>query len=88
MSEDDRQWTVNHGYAPGINWWTLDFANAFLSQDVNSPAELVPSPRAYARSAVGSGIKVTTALHAVTDKIKVPLFNEGKHLVDPIRYAS
>jgi hypothetical protein len=30
-------------------WWTLDFANAFLSPGVNSRAELVPSPRAYAR---------------------------------------
>jgi hypothetical protein len=33
-------------------------------------------------------IKVTTAMHAVTDKIKVPPFNVGKRLVDPIRYAS
>jgi hypothetical protein len=31
-------------------WWTLDFASAFLSPGVNSRAELVPSPRAYARS--------------------------------------
>ena len=39
--------------------WTLDFASAFLSPGVNSRAELVPSPRAYARTAlhaVGSGI--------------------------------
>jgi hypothetical protein len=32
------------------HWWTLDFANAFLSQGVNSRAELVPSPLAYARN--------------------------------------
>jgi hypothetical protein len=31
-------------------WWTLDFANACLSPGVNSRAELVPSPRAYARN--------------------------------------
>lgn len=31
-------------------WWTSDFANAFLSPGVNSRAELVPSPRAYARN--------------------------------------
>jgi hypothetical protein len=30
------------------HWWTLDLANAFVSPDVNSRAELVPSPRAYA----------------------------------------
>jgi hypothetical protein len=32
------------------HWWTLDFANAFVSPGVNSRAELVPSPRAYARN--------------------------------------
>jgi hypothetical protein len=31
-------------------WWTLDFASAFFSPGVNSRAELVPSPRAYARN--------------------------------------
>jgi hypothetical protein len=31
------------------HWWTLYFANAFLSPGVNSRAELVPSPRSYAR---------------------------------------
>jgi hypothetical protein len=32
------------------HWWTLDFANGFVSPGVNSRAELVPSPRAYARN--------------------------------------
>jgi hypothetical protein len=33
------------------HWWTLDFANAFrFVYGVNSRAELVPSPRAYARN--------------------------------------
>jgi hypothetical protein len=32
------------------HWWTLDFANAFVSPGINSRAELVPSPRAYARN--------------------------------------
>jgi hypothetical protein len=37
------------------------FANAFVFPGVNSRAELVPSPRVYARNdAVGSGIKVKT----------------------------
>jgi hypothetical protein len=27
------------------HWWTLDFANAFVSPGVNSREELVPSPR-------------------------------------------
>jgi hypothetical protein len=31
-------------------WWTLDFANDFVSPGVNSVAELVPSPWAYARN--------------------------------------
>jgi hypothetical protein len=40
--------TTHTPCARGI-WWTLDFASAFLSPCVNSRAELVPSPRAYAR---------------------------------------
>ena len=35
------------------HWWTLNFANAFLSPGVNSRAELVPSGMAL--RAVGSG---------------------------------
>jgi hypothetical protein len=31
------------------NWWTLDFANAFVSPDVNSRGELVPSHGASRR---------------------------------------
>jgi hypothetical protein len=31
------------------NWWTLDFANAFVSQGVNSRGELVPSHGASRR---------------------------------------
>jgi hypothetical protein len=33
------------------HWWTLDFANAFVSPGVNSRGELVPSPWDYARNA-------------------------------------
>jgi presenilin-like A22 family membrane protease len=39
--------TVTHAHD---HWWTLDFANAFVSPGVNSRAELVPSLRAYARN--------------------------------------
>jgi hypothetical protein len=40
-------------------WWTLDFANVFLSPGVNNRAELVPSPRAYAQNgAVGLGTSI------------------------------
>ena len=39
-----------------VYWWTLDFASAFLSPGVNIRAELVPTPRANARNAVGSGM--------------------------------
>ena len=41
------------------NWWTLDFASAFLSPGVNSRGELVPRPGlapGTALRAVGSGI--------------------------------
>jgi hypothetical protein len=47
VSEDDHPRTVTHARD---HWWTLDFANAFLSPGVNSRAELVPSPRAYVRN--------------------------------------
>jgi hypothetical protein len=40
ISEDDHPRTVTH--ARDI-WWTLDFANAFVSPGVNSRGELVPS---------------------------------------------
>ena len=36
-------------------WWTLDFASAFLSPDVNSRAELVPSPRLTPGTALRAG---------------------------------
>jgi hypothetical protein len=36
------------GHARDI-WWTLDFANAFVSPGVNSRGELVPSPGASRR---------------------------------------
>jgi hypothetical protein len=42
--------TLDHSHAPtSIYWWTLDFANAFLSPGINSRAGLVSSQRAYAR---------------------------------------
>jgi hypothetical protein len=44
-SEDDHPRTVSHARD---YWWTLDFADAFLFPRVNSWAELVPFPRAYA----------------------------------------
>jgi hypothetical protein len=46
ISEDDHPWTVTHARD---HWWTLDFANAFLSPGANSRAELVPSHGASRR---------------------------------------
>jgi hypothetical protein len=46
ISEDDHPRTVTH--ARDI-WWTLDFANAFVSPGVNSRGELVPSHGASRR---------------------------------------
>jgi hypothetical protein len=48
ISEDDHPLKIV-GHARD-DWWTLDFANAFVSPGVNSRGELVPSPRAYARN--------------------------------------
>jgi hypothetical protein len=45
ISEDDHPPLVTHARD---HWWTLDFANAFVSPGVNSRGELVPSLRAYA----------------------------------------
>jgi hypothetical protein len=47
ISEDDHPPLVTHARD---HWWTLDFANAFVSPGVNSRAGLLPSPRAYARN--------------------------------------
>jgi hypothetical protein len=46
ISEDDHPRTVTH--ARDI-WWTLDFANAFVSPGVNSRGELAPSHGASRR---------------------------------------
>jgi hypothetical protein len=46
ISEDDHPRTVTH--ARDI-WWTLDFPKAFVSPDVNSRGELVPSHGASRR---------------------------------------
>jgi hypothetical protein len=52
ISEDDHSPntpnTVGHPYARDY-WWTLDFANAFVSPGVNSRGELVPSHGASRR---------------------------------------
>jgi hypothetical protein len=46
ISEDDHPSLVTHARD---NWWTLDFANAFVSPGVNSRGELVPSHGASRR---------------------------------------
>jgi hypothetical protein len=51
ISEDDHARAVSHARD---HWWTLDFANAFVSPGVNSRGELV-YPRTALRT-VGSGI--------------------------------
>ena len=48
ISEDDHPLKIV-GHARN-HWWTLDFANAFISPGLNSQEELVPSPRAYTRN--------------------------------------
>jgi hypothetical protein len=46
ISEDDHPRTVSHARD---HWWTLDFANAFVSPGVNSRGELVSSHGALRR---------------------------------------
>jgi hypothetical protein len=46
ISEDDHPSLVTDART---HWWTLDFANAFVSQGVNSRGELVPSHGASSR---------------------------------------
>jgi hypothetical protein len=46
ISEDDHPSLVTDARA---HWWTLDFANAFVSPGVNSRGELVPSHGASRR---------------------------------------
>jgi hypothetical protein len=61
------------------HWRTLNFANAFVSPGVSSRAELIPSPRAYARNGAGSGNS-----WRVLSKMKCSSGNLGqikKHLV-------
>jgi hypothetical protein len=56
ISEDDHPYTetslVSHARD---NWWTLDFANAFVSPGINSREELVPSHGAL-RGRLGDNI--------------------------------
>jgi hypothetical protein len=48
ISEDDHPPNIV-GHPRRDNWWTLDFANAFVSPGVNSRGELVPSHGASRR---------------------------------------
>jgi hypothetical protein len=57
------------------NWWTLDFASAFLSPGVNSRGGLVPSP----------GLTPGTALRAVgkgIDDLRTPESDCWKYIDD------
>jgi hypothetical protein len=57
------------------HWWTLDFANSFLSPGVNSRAELIPSTRAYARNG---------EREVCTEKYRTEVFFE---MIEPVRRA-
>ena len=76
LANHDQPYTINR--ARDI-WRTLDFVSAFLSPGVNSRAELVPSPRAYARNGasrrwIGDNI-VWTLSHS--RKIHTPTIHGG-----------
>jgi hypothetical protein len=51
ISEDDHpHWSPTPAIIDELQTTASDFANAFVFPGVNSRAELVPSPRAYARN--------------------------------------
>jgi hypothetical protein len=55
ISEDDHPWTVTHARD---HWWTLDFANAFLSPEAYSRGELVSSHGASRRRLGNKSLKI------------------------------
>jgi hypothetical protein len=74
ISEDDHPRLVTH--ARDI-WWTLDFANAFVSPGVNSRGELVPSHGASTANPPTPGsTSIYLALHLGVWKLLgyLPLF--------------
>ena len=80
ISEDDHPRLVTHARD---HWWTLDFANAFLSPGVNSRAELEPSPRAYAARWLGDYVfAIKFAVTAILNYLETFL------LIDLLGYAS
>jgi hypothetical protein len=62
ISEDDHPSLVTHARD---NWWTFDFANAFVSPGVNSRGELVPSHGA-SRRRLGDELEQEVQLHKQT----------------------
>jgi hypothetical protein len=59
ISEDDHPRTVTHARD---HWWTLDFANAFVSLGVNCRAEVVPS-HGISRRWLGNSYTVVSRRH-------------------------
>jgi hypothetical protein len=55
------------------NWWTLDFANAFVSPDVNSRGELVPSHGASRRRLGDKNIYKVSLYKAFCTEVKQTL---------------
>jgi hypothetical protein len=62
ISEDDHPRLVTH--ARDI-WWTLDFANAFVSPGVNSRGELVP-PHGASRRRLGDYLNLCDSRVGIT----------------------
>jgi hypothetical protein len=80
ISEDDHPLKIV-GHARDY-WWTLDFANAFVSQGVNSRGELVPSHRA-SRRRLGDNHHFSVLVYTNTEKSWLLLDNidiEGTRL--------
>jgi hypothetical protein len=75
ISEDDHPRTVRHARD---HWWTLDFANAFVSPGVNSRGELVASHGA-SRRRLGENTRAQLECF-ISDKARTAsVFNRLKH---------
>jgi hypothetical protein len=81
ISEDDHPSLVTHARD---NWWTLDFANVFVSPGVNSRGELVPSHGASRRRL---GTNSETLCWSIEHMMTLCTFSKAVSVVWPARYA-
>ena len=67
-------------------WWTLDFANAFLSPGVNSRAELVPSARVYDRNGALRRWLGDSRISSIGRNKCMPFSNDQASIFSPLTF--